>query len=1469
MNPKFRLASQYLGVTSRLSAAALLTHVTYAGDIWIGGAAGDTQNWNNATNWGGAFPTGNAQINIGTGNFPIISADSAFTPIDIFVGTAGNTGRLDHRAGVAATGNNNWMFVGQGNLGNGTYNLADTSASGGSLTGFGPGSGSLNVGGPTTTTGGRLIVGDGGTSTGVFNMNTSGTLKMEENGIGLILGNGGTSTGTFRLDGGTVQSNSTSNTGIAILAGTNGADANFLMSGGTVNVTGGVWAGDNNAGTQGLIDITGGTFTGSANGTGTQAGQNYIGRGLGQGTFNVSGTADVSLTGSTHIGYSTTATAGTAGTLAVSGGTFLNTGELRIGSSAGNTVAAASSGTFNVSGGTATVTANLVFGRGNDAGDLTTGQGTVSGTGTLNVGGDLVLAYAGSNNLGQLTVNGGTVNVATTAEKWLIVNQWDTARGQLTVDSGNLNLNANSDVRFSRNGSTGASSVTLNGGAITSYSGNGTGSATSGLVDLNLAGGAAADNTFHLNGGTLTISAITSTVTTGTRTFNFNGGTLKASNTSANFLNLGTGTGVARANVRDNGAIIDSNGFDITIPQPLELSNVSGDLLTGGLTKLGAGKLTLSGANTYTGATNVNAGTLNIDGTLASNVVVAIGGTLTGIGSTTGSLTFNSGSTLLTSTTAPLVANGVTFSGPTTLVFDGIPDNGNQYVLFQYGAGGVTGLSNLSSTFRTVISNDTANSQVLGTVTTGSITWNTTNGTWVNGGGGWTGGFTSYFNGDTVTFPERTGPSTVTLSGVLLPASVTVSNTSDPYTFTGSGSIGGATGLTKDGAGALTIATANSYTGGTTLNAGTLNINNASALGTGVLFINGGTLDNTSGLPIVMTGNIQQSWEADVVFTGSSSLDMGTGAVSVGGAGNRTVTVSANTLAVGEITGGFEGLTKQGAGTLEVASTGANVAASVISGTLNVAAGTLQINRTGTNAEASGDFTAAGIIGTGTITNGAAVERWFFTNPSSGSFTFPGILANGGAGNLGFNKSGAGTQTISGANTYTGQTTVEGGELVISGTNSGAGTNAQINSGKLTLAATQALGTTSLIRLAGADVSTLELATNTDGTAYPIFMPSGTSAAIVSNRATSGAGINHTLTTQTGANGLGGGTLNITSGANVTSGTGRVTFTQFGLGAGTVQTTTLNPTTANVTLVDVSKQNNNVSQTLGLGGTSTDNQVTGVISNGAVLTGANTISVLKSGSSTWTLSGANTYTGTTTVTGGILTITQAVLADAASVTVNTGGTLNLTFAGTDTVDRVFLDGVEQAAGTWGSLSSSATHKTALITGTGILLATNGAPVGGYNSWATSFGLDPLTDGAAGVDKELDGFANGTEYILGGSPVSGSNNPKIYSLAADSSADGDTTKELVLTIAVPQGTPAFSAGAPTSTATFEGYGIQVRGSTDLVSFPVTVTPVDPVVTGLPTAPFVQGGITYEYRSFSLNGSNGTTAKGFLQVVVTNP
>ncbi|RYD39849.1 MAG: hypothetical protein EOP83_36140, partial [Verrucomicrobiaceae bacterium] len=276
-------------------------------------------------------------------------------------------------------------------------------------------------------------------------------------------------------------------------------------------------------------------------------------------------------------------------------------------------------------------------------------------------------------------------------------------------------------------------------------------------------------------------------------------------------------------------------------------------------------------------------------------------------------------------------------------------------------------------------------------------------------------------------------------------------------------------------------------------------------------------------------------------------------------------------------------------------------------------------------------------------------------------------------------------------------------------------------------------------------------------------------------------------------------------------------------------------------------------------------QASGVISNGA--TAAATLSVTKEGTGTWTLSGANTYTGSTVVSAGTLNVSQAVLADAATVNVASAGVLNLPHALTDTVDRFYIDGVEQASGTWGSLTSTATHKTARITGSGMLLATNGAVAGGYSNWATALGLTAGVNDGVAQNADNDGFENGTEYILGGHPLDGSNNPKIYSLIADSD-DAGTDKELIMTIAVPQGTPVFPAGSPTSAVTFEGFGVTVRGSTDLATYPVTVNPVAPVATGLPAAPTL-GGITYEYRSFSLGGSNGITGKGFLQVTVTNP
>jgi autotransporter-associated beta strand protein len=528
---------------------------------------------------------------------------------------------------------------------------------------------------------------------------------------------------------------------------------------------------------------------------------------------------------------------------------------------------------------------------------------------------------------------------------------------------------------------------------------------------------------------------------------------------------------------------------------------------------------------------------------------------------------------------------------------------------------------------------------------------------------------TDFLVNDSVVFDDTAaGTTNVVVSDANVPtASVLLNNSTKNYTF--SGAFGISSGIiTKNGTGTLTINNANTYAGGTLLNAGQINVNNASAIGTGALTIAGGTLNNTSGGAVTLTTNNAQSWNGDFTFTGSNDLDLGNGNITLGGAGtSRTVTVSAGTLGVGIMTTGTGlGLTKQGNGTLQFSAV-SNATHNILGGDLVINAGTVNIG--------ARDLDVTGLSGAGTLGNGSATTRWLYITNTS-NYTFSGAMVNGaGGGALGLNKNGTGTLTISGANSYTDTTTVNAGTLIISGNNSGAGTNPIVNTGNLVLANTNTLGTTSLIRLAGVNVSTLTFASDADGTAYNVTMGTGTQAAIVSDRATPGPGVNHTIAMQSLINGLGGGTLNFTSGPNVTSGIGRITYTQLGLGAGSVQTTLLNPTTANVTITGtVRKENNNVAQTLELGGTTTDNFINGAISNGPPLTGANTISLTKSNSSTWTINGANTYTGATTVSGGKLVVGASIIGT--SGLTMTGSTLDMTAAGTGMIrtNALSIDG---------------------------------------------------------------------------------------------------------------------------------------------------------------------------------------------------
>lgn len=312
-------------------------------------------------------------------------------------------------------------------------------------------------------------------------------------------------------------------------------------------------------------------------------------------------------------------------------------------------------------------------------------------------------------------------------------------------------------------------------------------------------------------------------------------------------------------------------------------------------------------------------------------------------------------------------------------------------------------------------------------------------------------------NAGTITFgtglPVTTGSNqtwTVSNTGAALVMDATV-------TFTGS--------VTKAGAGALTLSGPNTGTGGVILSVGTLNLNNAAALGTGVLTINASTtIDNTTAGVLTLNNNTQ-TWNGSFTFTGTNNLNIGTGAVTLGN--NVGITTNASELTIGGIIGDGGNsylLTKLGAGTLTLG--GANT----FGGGVRLSAGTLNINST--SALGSGTF----IVNGGVIdnTSGAAitlstnnVQEWntdvMFNgtnnlNLGTGAVTFGSgagtirtvtvnagtLTVNGGVGDgvtaTSLTKAGLGALTLGGVSTYSGNTTVSAGTLNITGSLTGTGT---------------------------------------------------------------------------------------------------------------------------------------------------------------------------------------------------------------------------------------------------------------------------------------------------------------------------------------------------------------------------------------------------------------------------------------------
>lgn len=262
--------------------------------------------------------------------------------------------------------------------------------------------------------------------------------------------------------------------------------------------------------------------------------------------------------------------------------------------------------------------------------------------------------------------------------------------------------------------------------------------------------------------------------------------------------------------------------------------------------------------------------------------------------------------------------------------------------------------------------------------------------------------------------------------------------------------------------GTTTLSGNAAFTGGVTLAAGILSLDSTgnSPLGTGTFTINGGTLNVTAAR--ATPNNNAQNWNGDFTFLGTNTLDLGTGAVALGG--TRTVTVNASSLTVGGVIGGSgHGLTKAGAGTLRLS------AANTFSGATTITGGTLALLNGLAIQNSLLDTSGAGVIsGTGVtaatfgglsgsknlsavVTTGYGGWNAVTLNPGSGTANYSGVIANGTSSGMSLTKAGNGIQVLSGSNTYTGATTISGGRLVIGPTGSINGSNGvTINGGGLT-----------------------------------------------------------------------------------------------------------------------------------------------------------------------------------------------------------------------------------------------------------------------------------------------------------------------------------------------------------------------------------------------------------------------------------
>jgi len=267
------------------------------------------------------------------------------------------------------------------------------------------------------------------------------------------------------------------------------------------------------------------------------------------------------------------------------------------------------------------------------------------------------------------------------------------------------------------------------------------------------------------------------------------------------------------------------------------------------------------------------------------------------------------------------------------------------------------------------------------------------------------------------------------------------SNTSLGVISDGNYGAGPATALVMSGTGGtLDLYGSNTYSGGTTLNSGTLSLNNAGVLGYGTLTINGGTITSNNG----SSGFLNSNGNAIIINNSFSvtthTINFGTGNVTL----NNADTINVGYAAI--FGGGISG-----SGSLTTLGNGA-----VYLNGNNTFTGSLTINGNSQSLYlgngVTGSFSGSGINLIGTthlvidLANGNAISAPILLTSGSGAANVYGSEAAGvtntisGAisGTGGFIQAGPGTTVLTGSDTYTGATTITGGILQIgNGTQAG------------------------------------------------------------------------------------------------------------------------------------------------------------------------------------------------------------------------------------------------------------------------------------------------------------------------------------------------------------------------------------------------------------------------------------------------